>query len=150
MENKSITITPPEGYEVDNQKSNSREIVFRPINERKLPKTWAELRSVAGFYIANASEIMSCASSSEAVNRNVWPTEDEARAALALSQLCQLRDRYNGQVGTHNCDQLIYCRNASGTGDEYATYILAFKTIELLNEFKHNFRDLIEEARPLL
>ena len=42
---KTIKITPPEGYEVDKEKSTFNEIVFKKL-EPNLPMSWEELKEV--------------------------------------------------------------------------------------------------------
>jgi len=90
-------------------------------------------------------------------NRNTFPSKEEAIAAIALAQLCQLRDRYNDGWKpnweiTSSDKYVIYygngriCKHACST----VSSPLAFKTAELRDEFLNNFRDLIEQAKPLL
>ena len=47
---KTIKITPPEGYEVDKEKSTFSEIVFKKL-EPNLPMSWEELKEVKGYFI---------------------------------------------------------------------------------------------------
>ena len=95
METKEMKIQAPEGYEIDKEKSTFEKIVFKKI-ERKLPKRWEELKVVEGFYIDEDSHIHDCPMVDVLrKNKNVFPTEEEAEACVALAQLCQLRDRYN-------------------------------------------------------
>lgn len=91
----------------------------------------------------------------EESNKNITPTNSQAKAILALCQLLQLRDRYN------DGDQLVM----NGTIEYYIIHIgqlkpikakscwinniLVFKTEEL-NHFLQHHRALIEEAKELL
>ena len=54
---KSVQIEVPQGYEIDQDKSTFTNIVFRPIKEKELPKTWEELQRVEGCYVDNNSGI---------------------------------------------------------------------------------------------
>ena len=47
---KTLKITPPEGYEVDKEKSTFSEIIFKKI-EPNLPMSWEELGVVKGYFI---------------------------------------------------------------------------------------------------
>jgi hypothetical protein len=160
MTDKVITIDVPEGYEIDKDKSTFEKIVFKSLNVCKnpLPKMWADLYSINGYYVDTFAQVYSY-EFTLAVNgnRNVWPSKAEAYAALALAQLCQLRDRYNDgwKPDWENGDEYKHVIFISGEHicpamQCLARSVLAFKTIELRDEFLDNFRDLIEKAKPLL
>ena len=154
MENKELNIVAPDGYEIDKENSTFEKIVFKKINE--LPKTWEDLKYISGAYISALSYIDTINSIETIPSaKNIFPTKELADAALALAQLLQLRDRYNGDnkgfmVGKNN-----YCITVSNNSickycDNYTQRILAFRTRELRDEFYNNFKDLIEIAKPLL
>ena len=154
MENKELNIIAPEGYEIDKENSTFEKIVFKKINE--LPKTWEDLKYVSGAYISNLSNI-NTVNSTETIPsaKNIFPTKELAEAALALAQLLQLRDRYNGDNKGFIFDKCNYCINVHDNNINkcwggYTQRILAFRTIELRDEFYNNFKDLIEIAKPLL
>ena len=92
-------------------------------------------------------------------NKNLFPTKAESEACLALSQLCQLRDAYNGEPLADWCDWkehkikyvIYYSLNDMKLAvSNTQSFILAFKTEKLRDEFFENFRELIEIAKPLL
>jgi hypothetical protein len=157
MTEKVVTIEAPEGYEVDKEKSSFEKIVFRVLPAKGLPKTWEELGLIKGHYVKTECYTQAYfGTSDDPDNRNVFPSKEEAEASIALAQLCQLRDRYNGGWKPDWTDggikYVIYfvweeMDAASITGIRFA---LAFKTRELRDEFKKNFSDLIEKAKPLL
>ena len=91
METKEMKIQVPEGYEIDKEKSTFEKIVFKKL-ENELPKSWEELDIVKGFYVDSLSEITSTGevTCAEEYNRNTFPTRKEAKASIALAQLCQL------------------------------------------------------------
>ena len=156
METKEFKIQVPEGYKIDRENSTFEKIVFKKI-ERELPKSWEELKVVEGFYIDEDSHIHDCPMVDVLrKNKNVFPTEEEAEACLALAQLCQLRDRYNGGWKPDwkdvNEKYIIYFHaDKIISGDTYrAQSVLHFKTKKLRDKFLENFRDLIEVAKPLL
>lgn len=157
METKEMKIQAPEGYEIDREKSTFEKIVFKKI-ERELPKSWEELKVVEGFYIDEDSHIHDCPMVDVLrKNKNVFPTEEEAEACLALAQLCQLRDRYNDgwKPDWEDYEQFKWCIVFFKDNIRVAEYLfikkmLAFKTEELRDKFLENFRDLIKIAKPLL
>ena len=154
MENKELNIIAPEGYEIDKENSTFEKIVFKKINE--LPKTWEDLRYISGAYISNLSDIHTINFIETIPSaKNTFPTKELAEAALALAQLLQLRDRYNGDNKGFIFDKSNYCisvynNNIYKSHDICAQEVLAFRTRELREEFYNNFKDLIEIAKPLI
>ena len=154
---KTIEIIAPEGYEVDKEKSSFEKIVFRALPDKGLPRSWEELGEISGAYVSTQGVVLEWAVMSNCPeNRNVFPTIEEAEASIALAQLCQLRDRYNGGWKPDWLDDgrkyVIYfagekMNTARMTGIQF---VLAFKTEELRDKFMENFSDLIEKAKPLL
>ena len=155
-----LTIEPINGKVIDLENSDLSvgKIVFKK-KENELPTKWEDLKKLDGFYVDIDSEIDSISDGAiSAINRNVFPTKAEAEACLALSQLCQLRDAYNGEPLADWCDwksQCNYCievyENEISKFDYKCTRrVLAFKTSKLRDEFFENFRELIETAKPLL
>lgn len=157
METKEMKIQVPEGYEIDREKSTFKKIVFKKI-EKKLPKSWKEFGEVQGWFVSELSDIdYSEGHSTDYRDKNVFPTRAEAEACLALSQLCQLRDRYNDgwKPDWKNEKELkyvieIFWDNIVKREYECRYKVLAFKTEELRDEFLKNFRELIWIAKPLL
>ena len=156
MEKKVVKIEIPEGYEIDKEKSTFEKIVFKAI-ENELPKTRKDLGKISGCKIDLLGKIieMNPVYVSE-YNKSMWPTRELAEAALALSQLCQLRDRYNGDWKPDwtdlNTKYTICAKKNMLVKEGFLTYStpLCFKTGELRDEFYNNFKDLIEIAKPLL
>nr|DAQ42184.1 MAG TPA: hypothetical protein [Caudoviricetes sp.] len=156
METKEFKIQVPEGYEIDKEKSTFEKIVFKKV-EKELPKSWRDLEEISGFYIDKYSKVSSSyIYNTDEENKNVFPTEKEAKASVALAQLCQLRDRYNDgwkPDWMNSAEKYIiyFYRNAICCDTAYTLHkVLAFKTKELRDKFLENFRDLIEIAKPLL
>ena len=153
---KTLKITPPEGYEVDKEKSTFSEIVFKKL-EPNLPMSWEELGLIKGYYVSSNSNINDtfCTNTTD-VNRNLFPTKEEAKAMLAMAQLCQLRDRWNGGWKADWEDGTVkYCissfKNILHKDFYYNTSTpMVFKTEELRDKFMETFKDLLEEAKPFL
>lgn len=158
METKSFKINIPEGFEIDKEKSTFEEVIFKPIPKKELPKSWEELEDIDGFYVENCSAIEPFAvlGKVDKVDRNIFPTREEAEASVALAQLCQLRDVYNEgwkpDWGDGTSKHCIICNENNFRTITYATYIhfLSFKKQEVAKQFIENFRDLLEKAKPLL
>ena len=91
---KEIKIEVPDGYEIDRENSTFETIKFK--EKKGLPMSWEELGHVKGYYMWEDCTITDANCITSPRNRNVWPTKELAEAALALSQLLQLRDRWNG------------------------------------------------------
>lgn len=155
MENK-IKIVPPEGYEIDKDKSSFEEIVFKK-KENSLPMKWEDLGEVNGYYIGAISS--SCRihkGLSIEENKNLFPSKEEAEAMLAMAQLCQLRDRWNEgwkPNWTNNETKYTVCV----INDKLTVYSwsqsyrpMYFKRQELADKFLDTFRDLLEVAKPFL
>ena len=154
--NKEITIIPPEGYELDVANSSFEMIIFK-MKEVKLPTKWDELKRINGFFISS-DNIYSYSGSTIDSNKNLWPTKELAEAALALSQLMQLRQRWVGDwVPDWNkleSEYVKFCivRSTTLFVDSYYKMcrILSFPTQKMADEFLSTFKDLLEVAKPLI
>ena len=154
---KIIKITPPEGYEVDKEKSTFDKIVFKKL-ESNLPMSWEELGEVEGYFIYEHSgiNVHPVIDKAVAYNRNLFPTKEEAEAMRAMAQLCQLRDRWNGGWKPDwTNDTPKYCISSYKNNlykDSYYSVScpITLKTRELRDKFMETFKDLLEEAKPFL
>jgi len=152
---KELKIIVPQGYEIDEAKST---FVFKKLNE--LPKTWENLKQINGFYTTTMSFINVVLSSiyptSYPTGRNIFKTEEQAIASLALAQLSQLRDVYRaGWVPDWEGDDYKFCIFFSGNTIyvdilQNHSEFLSFQDRETAELFLENFRDLIEQAKPLM
>lgn len=160
MKDRELKIEVPDGYEIDKEKSTFENIVFKKI-ENELPKNWCDLKFIKGFFVNGESEIKEINEAHDKIlaikgNRNIFPTKEEAEACLALSQLCQLRDRYNdGWKPCWNTNTMKHCIYVSkgeirGGHQFENSRILTFEKREIRDKFLENFKDLIEIAKPLL
>ena len=155
-----LTIEPKNGKVIDLENSDLSvgKIVFKK-KEKELPTKWEDLKKLKGYYVNDLSEIFYLRNANMTISKNLFPTKAEAEACLALSQLCQLRDAYNGEPLADWCDwkehkikyviyySLDYIKLAVSNTQ---SFILAFKTSELRDKFVENFEDLILTAKPLL
>jgi hypothetical protein len=160
--NGTIEVGCPDGYEVDMEKSKfglETVIHFKPIEIKKeLPKRWEYLGMISGYYVKEHSKAeRTLYQNPLPIHKNIFATEAQANAAIALAQLSQLREVYRqGWVPNWNTEDSKYViesfEGKIGT-EEYSSYsssFLSFQSSEIRDEFLRNFRELIEEASPLL
>lgn len=129
------------------------------LTKKALPKSWEGLNTVKGYYLEKECDVSATYGRvrSNDDNKNVYPTKELAEASLALCQLLQLKDRYNGdwKPNWRNGNELKYvicCKSGipnKSTAIRFSA-IMSFKTLELRDEFFKNFKDLLEIAKPLL
>ena len=110
METKKMTITPPDGYEIDEEKSTLSEIVFKKIE--KEVKVWEDIDEINGTYIDEYSNFVNI--NSEIIdnkNKNIFIDDRHAKAALAMAQISQLIPYYGGEITSTEWKELQskYC-----------------------------------------
>lgn len=155
METKELKITPPEGFEIDESKSTFKNIVFKEV-EKELPKSWEEIENILGYYINNQSNINKFSISNCESAKNTFVTLEQANASLALAQLSQLMNVYNdGWKPDWTKEYNKYCIEICEDKIKTVVYcssntFLAFKSNEIRTKFLEKFKDLIEQAKPLL
>lgn len=163
---KERKITAPEGCEIEKVEivDGVAVVTFRE-QERKLPKSWEEFCDMfpvkvgKEFYFNTSSVILSDVKPkgvrNEREDKNILPDRATAEAVLALCQLIQLCNCYNGEWVPDWTD------GRSKFGIEFdnngivknitksCPCILVFKSEELRDEFLRYFRPLIEKLKPL-
>jgi hypothetical protein len=119
-------------------------------------KKWSDFGVVKGAYIDSYSVVCRNVNfpTSYNDNKNTYPTTKEAESALALSQLCQWRDKANGEPLSDWADwsdknqtkYVIDIINGKVSTSCYSKmfYDLAFKTREIRDQFMKDHRDLLE------
>lgn len=128
------------------------------LEAKQLPKTWEKLKKVTGSFITRFSEIEdSIRFDTDENNKNIFATREQAKASIAMAQLSQLMQVYNdGWVPDWKNDQeskyVISFENNKLVRITYwnLNKFLAFKTLEIRDEFFTNFSELILQAKPLL
>lgn len=155
---KSVKITPPEGYEIDKDKSSFEEIVFKKI-EKKLITSWEDLGRISGIYIHTTSVLRTVEENTTYDSRNIYPTKQQAEAGLLLPQLLQVRD-YLRDDWTPSKDKECYCVIPDGeqlvpyrlTKDNFNIMYgwLTFPTKELCEHFIQYFGGQVIELTTKL
>lgn len=167
---KERKITAPEGCEIEKVEIvDGAAVVTFKKKERKLPKSWeefCEMFPITAYehYIDRDSSIecaFDCADESHKrlpmLDKNILPNSPTAHAVLALCQLVQLRDCYNGdwvpdwtEFSSDKCViEFDKCKIDAFRRQIVSTSPLYFKSEELRDEFMRNFRPLIEKLKPL-
>ena len=161
MEEKSLKINIPEGYEIDKEKSTFEEIVFKKVEDSlaKLPKTWEEYCKRTKGYTSYYSY---------PINENTYEakfdgfyneffTKERVKQYVALGKLLQLRDYWvgNWKDNSNNSVAVIYhyedeIVNTNVSKKRSLSYSLTFPTKEIAQKFIECFKDLINEACPLI
>jgi len=147
-----------QGYIYD---PNDQRVIYK--KEKELPKTWSEFCRInptkdGEFFINNYSGIkeMNKGYRDCVIDANLLPSKEYAKAMLALCKLIQLRDCYNGDWKPNwreaSFKYVIKFYDGCIYKDSSLRYkhLLAFKTMELRDDFCNNFEDLIKEAELLL
>lgn len=162
---KEVTIQIPDNYDILDvvRLDEDKSLLVMKKQEPQLPKSWEEFCEMFPIKKGECSidtwtQIMVAECELDRSNRRdiiTFPDRATAEAVIALCQLIQLRNCYNGDwvpdwnaynrkfiIGIYNNDISVWstCSTAS---------VLFFKTEELRDEFLRNFRDLIEKIKPL-
>jgi hypothetical protein len=162
---KERKITAPEGCEISKVElvDGVAVVTFRE-KKRKLPKSWEEFCEM--FPIKKGEAYFSCYGIPTEYNNSfdiraeeetmTLPDLATAEAVIALCQLIQLRNCYNGDWvpdftnPTQDKFTIEFCGNKIGCDAvAISNAILYFKSKELRDEFLRYFRPLIEKLRPL-
>jgi hypothetical protein len=152
---KEQEINVPDGYYIDKEKSTSDEIVFKKILD--LADSWEDIFFIQGYYVNDDSEVVAGAGkTTNDGNRNMFSTKKQALASLALAQLSQLRDIYRqGWEPDWNEEDTKWCimsceSNIRVYSSRLVHCFLSFQDRKTAELFLDNFRDLIEESKPLM
>jgi hypothetical protein len=153
---KTFKIEIPEGYEINQEKSTFEKIVFK--KSKKLPKTWEELEYISGAYVSPAGFIRTDKNRiAHESTKNTFLTAEQAKAAIALAQLSQLREVYrNGWVPDWTCSHQLkhsmILKESVYTPYHWRTTpcFLTFQSKKIAQEFFITFAELIEQIKPLM
>ena len=161
MEEKKLKINIPEGYEIDKEKSTFEEIVFKKVEDplAKLPKTWEEYCKYAKdcpSYYGNPRKNNICETRFDGFY-NEFFTEERAKQYVSFGKLLQLRDYWVGNLknNSNNFVAAIYhfdgeIVNTNVSKKRSSSYSLTFPTREIAQTLIECFKDLINEAYPLI
>lgn len=157
METNNI-INIPEGYEIDKDQSNDRQIVLKKIER---PRTWKEycemIQGKESFYktsVYNDPVLSSTFSKSPYITE--FDNKEDVEAFAALSKLIKLRKSWIGEWKPDwTNDDIKFTiitekNNIVGFINYTFSCSMSFPTEEMRNDFLVCFKDLLEQAKPLL
>lgn len=163
---KERKVTAPEGCEIEKVEivDGVAVVTFRETDQ-KLPRSWEEFcrmnreTKVGESCIITDSSIRTPGFTSQRFvdkDKNLLPDRATAEAVLALCQLIQLRDCYNGDwvpdwTDDNSIKYVLDFPKGCVSATEYtiASSPLYFKSEELRDEFLRYFRPLVEKLKPL-
>lgn len=125
---------------------------------KELPKTWDDIFIVDGYYTSDDSEVLTtCGKTTSDKIQNLFVTKEQAEASLALAQLSQLRKQYRQgwEPDWGSYEEWKYCivfYDDKHYVDTFYTQhnFLSFQDMETATLFHNTFKDLIEQAKPLM
>ena len=152
---KELTISIPDGYEIDEEKSSFERIVFK--KEQKIKK-WDDLIGTIipekSFYVNTYSDIkeMDVDKFIEA-DKNIFIDEKHAKSALAMAQISQLIPYFGGEITEeeweddsffkYNIERYKNTVYLDGHSTMYT--FLAFHTEEQRDSFYENNKQLVND-----
>ena len=155
---QTIEIEVPEGKKAI---WKDGKVVFEDIAP-KLPETWEEFCEFYPIkekekYIGLDSDLLSNGGDRAIYSdKNMLPSEEAAKAHLALMQLHQLRDCYR-QRWIPDWEDLKFKYCIYYVENDYKicqtmsnNYFLSFQSTAIAEKFLKNFKDLIKQARDLI
>jgi len=154
---KEINISIPEGYEIDKEKSTFEKIIFKKVEN--LPMSFDEMTITDYWYNYNygiSNNKYNVYHTGKCFGAPIYPTKEYAEAFWALSKLVWLRDAWNkGWKPNWKSDNKKYIiaviDNEIKVHDCYNVQeLLVFEKQEVRDKFFHQFKDLLEIAKPLL
>ena len=138
-------------YLLDIEQAKSQGVL---IEKNIKPQSWEEYVEATSGIVGNKASLHY--SDAYGNQYDIFKNVDEARAFNALGKLIQLRDAWWGDWRPNWKDNEfkycigIYCNNIDTTYHANLSYVLAFPTAEMRDDFLDTFRDLIEQAKMFL
>lgn len=152
---KDLKITPPDGYEIDKEKSTFEHIVFKELPKRG--KTWEEIMSnmhkdcYSINLDGNPRSVFKNISNSTRACGSVVNTHKQAEKLRALAQLFIIMDYYNdGWIAANGQKFFAFCYNKNSESvvmDNWTTHQINpiyFKTKELAQEAYDNNKEIFD------
>jgi len=155
MEEKTLKIEIPEGFEIDKENSSFEEIVFKKKEQEV--KTWNDLikRDLpsSSKYINGWSVIHEAIGDNFSHNnKNCFIDEKHAKSALAMAQISQLMPYYGGAIlneeWKYSTRKYVISGYKNTIKDDYAVnlhYFLAFHTKEQRDMFLKYNEQLVKD-----
>ena len=149
----------PEGYEIDREKSNELQIVFKKIEDKV--RSWDEyckkIQGKSSYYVDNVDYKIISSQFESTPFLEEFDNKEDAEAFAALGKLIKLRKDWikDWKPDWTNEDQtkftIISAENEISKGEHYkVNSSMSFPTEEMRDEFLDCFKDYLEQAKPLL
>ena len=164
VEEKSIKINPPKGYEIDKENSTFEEIKFKKIPEVDKFNEWLlrQEEPFTGYYISPYNEVKFLQSPAIPKNmqlgenafKSIFKKYKQASSSLAYAQLSQLMadSEYNGnwEPDWNDGEKNKYCieriKDDLVVGSFIHTHhFLTFKDIHSRDKFLEEYKELIKQ-----
>lgn len=149
---------PPKGYEIDREQSNEQQIVLKKI-ENKRVSSWQEyckkMQGKNSYCFGNNWKIYS-STFGRTPALSEFEDKEDSEALIAFVKLLKMRKDW---VGDWKSDwesdkpKFIIVNNRNNIEDSIAYHVnspMTFPTAAMRDEFITTFRDLLEQAKPLL
>lgn len=149
----------PEGYELDKEQSNERQVVLRKIEDKRVNswEEYCELMKGKDSYIVDMHDNVRTSYFLAAPIVEEFEDKEDAVTFAAFSKLLKLRKNWVGEWNPDWKDSnvgkftIIAGENEICKGVHYKVNSpMSFPTDNMRDEFFDTFRDLLEIAKPLL
>lgn len=149
----------PEGYEIDREKSNELQIVFKKIEDKV--RSWEEyckkIQGKDSYYVENVNHKVISSQFESTPFLEEFDNKEDAEAFAALGKLLKLRKYWikDWKPDWTDKDQWKYLivSNADEIAESLGRTLsrsLSFPTAKMRDEFRKCFSGLLEVAKPLL
>lgn len=149
----------PEGYELDKEQSNERQIVLKKIEENKARswKEYCDMMKDKDSYVVDMYGNVRTTKFLDAPVVGEFEGKEEARVFAVFSRLLKLRKNWIGdwKPDWKNKKEakfgfVVHKSKISGSTRFTISCPLSFPTEEMRDEFLATFKDFLEIAKPLL
>ena len=148
----------PEGWEIDKEKSNDKQIVFKKIEDKRANswKEYCDMKKGKDSYVVDMYGNVRTTTFSDAPVVGEFDNKEEARVFAAFSRLIKLRKNWVGDWKPDwKNDESKY--TIINEGNSFVSSLnvavscpMSFPTEEMRDKFAETFTDLLVIAKPLL
>lgn len=149
----------PEGYEIDREKSNELQIVFKKIEDKV--RSWEEyckkIQGKDSYYVENVNYKVTSSQFESTPFLEEFDNKEDAEAFAALGKLLKLRKQWLADWKPDWTNNFQWKFTIISDTDEISEGVgrtisrsLSFPTEEMRDEFRECFSGLLEVAKPLL
>ena len=149
----------PEGYEIDREKSNELQIVFKKIEDNRV-RSWDEyckkIKGKSSYYVDNVDYKIISSQFESTPFLEEFDNKVDAEAFAALGKLLKLRKDWIGDWKPDWTDSdpkftiIIEGGRIVAGANKIAGRSMSFPTMEMRDDFYKSFKHLLEIAKPLL